>query len=279
MALDQVDVDNMEEQAGKEMSFLEHLEELRWHLVRSAASVVIFGVLTFLGGKAFFDLIMISPKTEGFFTYRMICKLSETLCFKPPKLDLIAIELGEQFIVHFKFAMMFGIVLSFPYIFWEFWKFIKPGLYDKEQKAARGVVFICSFLFLTGVLFGYYIISPFAITFLGGYDLGAVSTTSLSSYVNYMTMFTLPVGIVFELPIVVYFLSKVGLVTPEFLKSYRRHAFVIILILAAVITPPDVVTQFLIGVPLYFLYEISIIISKRVVAKQEAEEKRLEAEG
>jgi len=254
------------------MSFLEHLEELRWHLVRSAIAVIIFAVLTFIGGKAFFEFIMISPKTDGFFTYRMICQLSESLCFSPPRLDLIAVELGEQFIVHFKFAMMFGIVLSFPYIFWEFWRFIKPGLYPDEKKAARGIVLICSLLFLSGVLFGYYIISPFAITFLGSYDLGAVSTTSLSSYVNYMTMFTLPVGIVFELPIVVYFLSKIGLVTPEFLKSYRRHSFVIILILAAVITPPDVVTQFLIGVPLYFLYEISIIISKRVVAKQKAEE-------
>lgn len=272
MALDQVDVDKMGEETGNEMSFLEHLEELRWHLVRSAASVVIFGILTFLGGKRFFEFIMISPKTDEFFTYRMICKLSETLCFGPPKLDLIAVELGEQFIVHFKFALMFGIVLSFPYIFWEFWRFIKPGLYPNEKKAARGIVLICSLLFLSGVFFGYYIISPFAITFLGSYDLGAVSTTSLSSYVNYMTMFTLPVGIVFELPIVVYFLSKIGLVTPEFLKSYRRHAFVVILILAAVITPPDVVTQFLIGVPLYFLYEVSIVISKRVIAKQEAQE-------
>lgn len=270
MALDQVDVDKLEEE-GNEMSFLEHLEELRWHLVRSVAAVVVFGILIFIGGKPFFELIMLSPKQEGFITYELICKLSSALCFSPPELTLIVTELGEQFIVHFKFALMFGIVVAFPYILWEFWRFIKPGLYPKEQKAARGVVLICSFLFLSGVLFGYFIIAPFAITFLGNYDLGAESTTSLSSYVSYMTMFTMPVGVVFELPVVVFFLSKVGLVTPEFLKTYRRHAFIVILILAAVITPPDVITQFLIGFPLYFLYEISIIISKRVVKKQELE--------
>ncbi|MFT5385639.1 MAG: sec-independent protein translocase protein TatC [Saprospiraceae bacterium] len=171
-----------------------------------------------------------------------------------------------------------GIVFGFPYIFWEFWRFIKPGLYPDEKKAARGVVFVCSFLFITGVCFGYFIISPFAITFLVGYDLGAISTPSLASYVDYMTMFTLPVGIVFELPVVVYFLTKIGLVTPSFLKSYRKHAFVIIIILAAVITPPDVITQFLVGIPLYILYEISIVISKRVVAKQEAQEEKEEKE-
>ena len=168
---------------------------------------------------------------------------------------------------------MIGIVVSFPYIFWEIWRFIKPGLYVKEQKAARGMVTICSGLFLTGVLFGYYIISPFAITFLAGYEIeGVVAMPALSSYINYMTMFTLPVGIVFELPIVVFFLSKIGLVTPEFMKSYRRHAVILILILAAIITPPDVITQVLVGMPLYVLYEISIVISRRVVNKQKQEQ-------
>ncbi len=273
MALDQVDVDKLGTgEEVKEMSFLDHLEELRWHLVRSAAAIVVFGVLAFIGGRPFFELIMYGPKSADFWTYRTICSISETLCFSPPNFDLMTVILGEQFIVHFKFALMIGLVFGFPYVFWEFWKFIKPGLYPDEKKAARGVVFVCSMLFISGVLFGYFIIAPFAITFLVGYDLGAISTPSLSSYVNYMTMFTLPVGAVFELPVVIYFLSKIGLVTPSFLMSYRKHAFVIILILAAVITPPDVVTQFLIGVPLYFLYEISIVISKRVVRKQEEKE-------
>lgn len=276
MALDQVDVDKLGEQEAKEMSFLEHLEELRWHLVRSVVAILVFGIAAFVGGRPFFEFIMYGPKQADFWTYRMICKISDALCFAPPEFDLMTVILGEQFIVHFKFALMFGIVLGFPYIVYEIWRFIKPGLYPNEKKAARGVVSVCSFLFISGVLFGYFIIAPFAITFLVGYDLGAISTPSLSSYVNYMTMFTLPVGVVFELPIVVYFLSKIGLVTPEFLKSYRKHAFVLILILAAVITPPDVVTQFLIGFPLYLLYEISIVISRRVVKKQE-EKERIEA--
>lgn len=269
MPLDQIDVDTYEDSQQQEMSFLEHLEELRWHLVRSAASIIIFGVLAFIAGKTFFQWVVFSPKEEGFITYRAICALSESLCFNPPNLEVIAVALGEQFIVHFKFCIMIGIVLGFPYIFWEVWRFIRPGLYPKEQKAARGIVLICSLLFISGVAFGYFIVAPFAISFLANYDMGAQSTVSLSSYVNYMTMFTLPTGFVYELPIVVYFLSKVGLITPEFMKTYRRHAFIVILILAAIITPPDVITQLLIGFPLYILYEISIIISARVARKRE----------
>jgi len=192
------------------------------------------------------------------------------LCITPKEFQVIATELGERFIVHIKVSMMFGFVAAFPYVFYQFWSFIAPGLHDKERKAASGVVFVCSFLFITGVLFGYFVISPFAINFLVGYEINDVaSTVTLSSYVSYMIMFTIPTGIVFELPVVVYFLAKVGLVTAEFMKSYRRHAFVVILVLAAFITPPDVVTQFLIGIPLYILYEISIVIAKRVQKTQE----------
>ncbi len=264
MPLDQIDVDKELSKDQTEMSFLDHLEELRWHLVRSAISVVIFGIICFLAKDFVFGQVILGPKGADFFTYKFICSLSDALCFAPPEFELITRELGEQFIVHLKVSVVLGIIISFPYIFWEVWRFVRPGLYEKEQKAARGIVFICSFLFLSGVLFGYYVIAPFAITFLAGYDVGATSAPTLQSYVSYMTMFTVPTGLVFELPIVVFFLSKVGLVTPEFMRSYRRHAFVIILILAAIITPPDVVTQFLIGIPLFILYEVSILISKRV---------------
>ncbi|MEL6987572.1 MAG: twin-arginine translocase subunit TatC, partial [Bacteroidota bacterium] len=172
-----------------------------------------------------------------------------------------------------KVSFWMGIIIGFPYLFYEFWKFVKPGLYEKEIKAARGIVFVCSMLFIIGILFGYFIISPFAISFLSNYTIGdqVASEVTLSSLVNTMTMFTLPVGIVFELPIVIYFLSKIGLVTPEFLKKYRKHAFVVILVVSAIITPPDVITQLLIGFPLYMLYEISIRISKRVQVKADEE--------
>ena len=276
MALDQIDIETYNVSNNKEMSFLEHLEELRWHIIRAAISVFVFAVATFIAKDFVFNKIVFAPKYPDFITYKAICNFSnsiglgDAMCFAPPDFTFITPIFGELFIQHLKVSVMLGIIASFPYIFWELWRFIRPGLYPKEQKAARGMVTICSGLFLTGVLFGYYIISPFAITFLAGYQIeGVEAMPALSSYINYMTMFTLPVGIVFELPIVVYFLSKVGLITPEFMKSYRRHAVIVILLLAAIITPPDVITQILVGMPLYLLYEISIVISRRVIQKKE----------
>ncbi len=273
MPLDQPPIKSPEKPVpakGKEMSFLEHLEELRWHIIRAVISIAIFAIAIFVAGDLVFKYVILAPKEASFVTYQFICGLSEQLCFHPPEFDLITRELGEQFIVHLKVSAVLGVVIAFPYIFWELWRFIRPGLYAAEQKAARGIVLICSLLFLSGVLFGYFVIAPFAITFLASYNVGAVSAPTLASYVNYMTMFTLPTGIVFELPVVVYFLSKIGLVTPDFMRAYRRHAFIIILILAAIITPPDVITQMLIGAPLYLLYEISIVISKRVTKAEAA---------
>ncbi|MFT4762014.1 MAG: sec-independent protein translocase protein TatC [Paraglaciecola sp.] len=276
MALDQVDVDNYEEQVEKEMSFLDHLEELRWHLVRAVSSIVVVGTIVFLAKDFVFDTVLFGPRNDDFWSYQGICNLSEllgmgdVLCLEPTIFKIIATEFGERFIVHIKVSIMLGFVIAFPYIFYQFWSFIAPGLYDKERKAARGVVFICSSLFIMGVLFGYFIISPFAVNFLAGYEIqGVEATTSLASYVSYMMMFTIPTGIIFELPVVVYFLAKVGLVTADFMRTYRRHAVVVILVMAALITPPDVVTQFLIGIPLYFLYEISILIAGRVEKKNE----------
>ncbi len=257
----------------KEMSFLDHLEELRWHLVRSLVAVLFFAILTFVFKRFVFDNIILAPKNASFITYQFFCGLSELTCFYPPEFTIMPRELGEQFFTHLKVSIWLGIVISFPYLFWEMWRFVKPGLYPNEKKAARGMVFICSFLFLLGVLFGYFVISPFAVSFLAGYSISneVVSSPSLASYVNNMTMFTIPTGIIFELPIVIFFLSRIGLVTPELMRNYRRHAIVIILIFAAIITPPDIVTQFLIGLPVLVLYEISIHISKRANKKYYSE--------
>jgi len=267
MPLDQVDVDAIPEE--KEMSFLEHVEELRWHIIRSCVSVLVFTIAAFAASNYIFKHIIFAPKSPDFLFYRAVCGLSksvglgERLCITPKEFDVIAVELGEQFIINIKVALMIGIAMSVPYIFWEVWRFIKPGLLDTEKRAARGFVFVCSLLF-----------SPFTINFLAGYELeGVKATPSLASYVNYMIMFTLPTGLVFQLPVVVYFLSKIGIVTPAFMRKYRRHAFILILLLAAVITPPDVITQLLIGFPLYILYEASIFISKRVHKKNMALEK------
>lgn len=251
------------------MSFLDHLEELRWHIIRAVAALIICAIVVFLFKTFVFEQIIFAPKHDDFVTYQFFCSLSDAMCFGPPEFNLITRELGEQFFVHIKVSLWLGFIIASPYVFWEVWRFVKPGLYDTEKRAARGLVLTCSLLFLLGVAFGYYVISPFAITFLAGYQVGAdaINSPTLSSFVHYMTMFTMPVGFVFELPILVYFLSRIGLLSPEFMKKYRRHAIVIILVLAAVITPPDVLTQFLIGIPIFILYEISIIIARRTRKK------------
>jgi sec-independent protein translocase protein TatC len=261
MPLDQIDVDK---KAEKEMSFLDHLEELRWHILRALGATSVVAILVFLLKDFIFNTVIFGPKQPDFITYRFICGISEALCFRPPEFEIITRELGEQFIVHLKVSFFLGLIIAFPYVFWEIWRFVSPGLYAKERKMTRGIVFMCSLLFIMGVLFGYFVISPFAVSFLSSYDVGATSAPTLASYVNYMTMFTLPTGLIFELPIVVYFLASLGIIGPESMKQYRKHAFVVILIMSAIITPPDVITQLLITFPLYFLFELSILIAKRV---------------
>ncbi len=264
-----------EQKEKEEMSFLDHLEVLRWHIIRSVIAVIVSGVAFFSLGQAVFKRIIFAPKSPDFFSYKLFCRISDATCLKAPKLELIRQELGEEFFMHIKVSIFLGIAVAMPYIIWEVWRFVKPGLYDNEKKHARGFVGVSSFLFILGIMFGYYIIAPFAISFLSNYSVAenAVSATStLRSYVSYLTMFTFPAGILFQLPIVVFFLTKIGVITPNFLKTYRRHAYVVLLILSAVITPPDVVSQILICIPLYLLYEISILISKRVFKKLQVEE-------
>ena len=268
MPLDQVDVDELDKRDPNKMTFLEHLESLRWHIIRSLVGITIIAIGVFLAKNFVFNTVIMGPRSSDFLTYRIICAISEKLCFAPPDFQLLTRDLGEQFIVHIKVSFWLGIVIAIPYLFYEIWRFISPGLYEKERKAARGFVFVCSTLFFMGVLFGYYVLSPFAITFLASYDVGATSAPTLHSYVNYMTMFTLPTGIIFQLPVVIYFLAHIGLIGPQFMRTYRKHAFVIILIMASIITPPDVITQLLITVPLYFLYEVSIIIAARIEKKK-----------
>lgn len=283
MPLDQIDVDKQlpppeGAEQGPEMSFLDHLEELRWRILRSFGVVVGLGVLLFIVKGWLFDTVILGPFNKDFFSYKMFCAFSDTigisgaLCFEPPELGIQAIGFAEPFITSIKVAFISGFFLAFPYVFYQFWLFISPGLYDNERKATRGIVFICSSLFFMGVLFGYFIISPFAINFLGNFVLPNVNNTpTLASVISYMVMFTAPAGMIFELPVVVYFLSRIGLVTPEGMRKYRRHSIIGVLLLSALITPPDVITQFLIGIPLYILYELSIFISRRVQKQLEKE--------
>ena len=184
-----------------EMSFLEHLEVLRWHLFRSVIAILVVGIAVFIYRDWVFNTIIYGPKFESFWTYQLFCSLSETMCFKPPEFEIKPIEMGEQFFTAIKVSIWMGLICSFPYVFWEFWRFMKPGLYPDEKKAAKGIVFICSLLFMSGIAFGYFLISPFAIKFLMGFNVGteAVTAPTLSSYVAYMTMFTFPTGIALHL--------------------------------------------------------------------------------
>jgi len=266
----------MKNKVDKEMSFLDHLEELRWNIIRALASVIVFTIVVFLSKDFVWNQIILAPTEKDFFTYRFFCNLSEKLCFGPDEIEFITRDVGEQFMMHMVSSFWLGVIISFPYILWELWKFIKPGLYEKEQKTIRGVVGICSLLFFTGVAFGYYIVTPFGLTFLSQYELSdkIQNTVTLSSYVSYLTMFVLPLGLVFELPMVVYFLAKVGMVTGGMLKTFRRHAIVVIIIIAAIITPPDVISQILVSLPLIMLYEVSIFIASKVnpIPKEAPEE-------
>ena len=280
MPLDQIDVDKIDEYEVKrtdEMSFWQHIDELRKRLIRSAIAILAGMIVIFSLGEDFFRLVIYAPISKTFVTYGFMCDLAKktgmaSLCIEPPSLTLFTTEIGEVFFKHMQISMVVGLFVAIPFVFWQLWMFIKPGLMEAEVKASRGFVTICSLLFLMGVLFGYFIVTPFAISFLANYKMvGIGGTASLDSYIGYLTMFTLPLGIVFELPVIIYFLSRIGIVTPAFLKSYRRQIFIVLLIVAGVITPsPDVVSQLLVFVPLYSLFEIGIVVSARVHKKRMA---------
>ncbi|MEI6408911.1 MAG: twin-arginine translocase subunit TatC [Bacteroidota bacterium] len=278
MPLDQQhEHDRLKQQRG-EMTFFEHIIELRKTILRSLLAISVVASIFLMNKDFVFTTLLFGPRYPDFLTYRLMCSashffgLGDNMCFTPPVYNLITRQLGEVLMQHLYVSFWLGVIGAFPIIFWELWKFIKPGLHENEQKAIRGVVFVCSVLFLTGVLFGYYIIAPFSINFLAGYTVEGLEVgPTLDSYVTYMTMFTLPTGLIFEMPVLAYFAAKVGIVGTSFLRTYRRHAIVVILIIAAIITPPDVVSQTLVAVPLYGLYEISILVVANVQRKRKKE--------
>jgi len=265
--------------ADGEMSFLGHLEALRWHLVRSVAVIMVLAVVLFCFKEFLFDGVLLAPKNPHFFTYRAMCVLArkfhlgDDLCITQINFTLISTDISAQFTTHMWVAFIAGLIVGFPYVVWEMWRFIKPALHENEQRYAKGIVFYTSFLFLTGVLFGYYVITPMSVNFLGTYQVSEAvkNTITLDSFISIVTTMTLITGVVFELPIVVYFLTKIGILTPKFMRTYRRHAIVLILLAAAIITPTsDATTLTLVCIPLYFLYEVSIFVSAYVVKKKES---------
>ncbi len=269
--------------AEAEMSFFDHLEELRWHLIRSLIVVVVLAIVAFSFKGFLFDTVIFGPKNLHFWTYLQLCHLSvlvhqPDLCVKQIHFQMMNTELAGQFSWHFTIAIMAGVVMAFPYLLWELWLFISPALKPKEKRDSKGIIGYGSVLFLLGVLFGYYIIMPLTITFLGSYTVSdeVINQITLDSYFSMLITLSLASGVTFEIPILVFFLSKAGIMTPKIMRSTRRYAIVGILILAAVITPsPDIVSQLIVATPLFILYELSIFVSASVERKKKREEKGL----
>ena len=266
----------------KEMSFLDHLEELRWTLVRSAIAIFGFGLVAFLMKNLIFNRIILAPKSVDFWTYRFMCSVSKSfgtdgLCIEEIPFVVQSRTMAGQFSAHIWTSIAAGFIMAFPFIIWEVWKFIKPALYKKEQKGAALFITISSFLFFVGILFGYYIITPLSVNFLGSYRVAeeVKNNIDLASYIGLLKASVLASGMIFEMPIVIYFLSKMGLVTPTFLRTYRKYALVLVLILAAIITPPDIISQVIVAIPMLVLYEVSIFISGRVLKAELKKQKKV----
>jgi sec-independent protein translocase protein TatC len=271
--------DELDEQ---EMSFMDHLEILRWHIMRAILAVLIASITIFIYIDEVFDYVIMGPLRPDFVTYSTLCKLSkklklgDSLCLPPPKVDRFLNEFGTQFMSAINIGLVGGVIVAFPYIFWEFWRFIKPALTTKELKNTRGAILFVSFFFFTGAAFGFFLLAPFTLSFLSNFTMGNFManngvTPNISNYIDTLVDVTLGSAISFQLPVVSFILTKIGLITPMFLKNYRKYAYVGILVVAAIITPsPDVSSQMLVFFPLLALYEFSIFVSKRVFTAEEA---------
>jgi len=258
-----------------EMSFLDHLEVLRWTLIRSSIAVFLISIFAFMMREFIFEVIILSPKDATFYTYQFLCSVSKQfgtdgLCITEIPFIVQSRTMAGQFSAHIWTSITAGFILAFPFILWEIWKFIKPGLYPKERKNAKSFIIISSFLFFLGILFGYYVITPLSVNFLGAYRVAdeVQNNIDLASYIGLLRASVLSAGLIFEMPIIIFFLTKMGLVTPEFLRKYRKYTLVLVLILAALITPPDVISQVIVAIPMLILYEISITISKIIIRRE-----------
>ena len=271
MPLDQL-TDEEIDQEGKEMSFLDHLEELRWHIIRAAGAIFVFTIVAFVFINDIFEIVIMGPKNPDFWTYRMMCKLSDLtgfadLCVKKLDFELQSLGVSDQFTMALTSSVIIGLCFAFPYAFWEVWRFIKPGLKITEKKAARGAVFYVTVLFMMGLFFGYYIVSPLTINFLANFKLAPdiKNQFDITSYISLLATLSLGCALIFQMPMIAFVLSKVGVLTPKFMREYRKHAWIVILVVAGIITPsPDIYSQILVAMPLAMLYEVSILVSKSV---------------
>ena len=260
-----------ESKEEKEMSFLGHLEELRWRHVRSSSLIITAAIVIFYFTDPIVKNIYLAMSKTDFLTYKFFCwlsnsfGLSDVLCANDIPIQIQSIEMTKQFSTNMYFALIGGLIVSFPFTFYQLWSFIKPGLKTKEVKFTKRIVLHSSILFFIGILFGYYMISPLCVQFFGGYKLTdeIQNNFTISSYMSMITTSTFLSGLFFELPVILYLLSKVGIISSSLLKKYRRHAIVVILILSALITPPDVISQILVTIPIYLLFELGILVTRK----------------
>ncbi|MDI1355463.1 MAG: twin-arginine translocase subunit TatC [bacterium] len=263
---------------GTEMSFLQHLEELRWHLVRSAVVIMVLAIAAFCFNDFMFDTVIFGPLRQDFISYKALCSLGhkmgagDVMCMHVRPAHLQTLSASEQFFNHMWISLMAGLILGFPFVLWEFWKFVRPALMNQEIGPVKVFVAIASMLFLIGICFGYFLLFPMSYNFLINYQVsssGIVQTqNTFDDYISLISTMTLVSGIIFEMPVLVYFLTRMTLLTPQFMRKYRKHAVIIILIAAAVITPsPDVTSQMVVAVPMYLLYELSVFVSAYVIKK------------
>ncbi len=266
-----------------EMSFVDHLEELRWHLIRSVIAILVCAIVLFANIDKISDYIILGPLNKQFFTYSWLCEFSQRmglgdkLCLPPPNVQLQSTELGSLFSTSITIAFMGGFLIAFPYVFWEFWKFVKPALKPSETKNTQGAIFFVTFFLVLGILFGYFLLAPFTFSFLANYTLGTKQIIEIkptfNDYVSNLINLTVGAGLAFQLPVISFVLTRIGLITPTFLKKYRKFAYLALVVIAAIITPsPDWMSQMIVVVPLVILYELSIFISARTYKKAKVKE-------
>lgn len=266
----------MAQKSMKEMSFLDHLEVLRWMLIRSTIAIVIMGTVTFFISDYIFDSIIFGPTRPDFVTYQAFCdfshylNLGETICVGDMPFIIQNTDMEGQVNMLVWTCITAGFILSFPYILWEIWKFISPALYEKEKRNAKFFIFASSLLFFLGVLFGYFVVVPMSVNFFANFKISDVvkNEFNLDSYIGLIKTSVLASGLFFELPIIIFFLTKLGLVNPELLRKYRKIAVIIVLVVAAIVTPPDVVSQVTVAIPMLLIFEASVIISAIVHKRQ-----------
>ncbi|MFK7899608.1 MAG: twin-arginine translocase subunit TatC [Cyclobacteriaceae bacterium] len=273
----------IEEENQHEMSFLDHLEEFRWHIIRSFIAILVLMIVAFLAKNILFHHILLAPSRADFPTYQLLCKISQSLntstfCIDELPFILQSRKMTGQFTMHMLASFVAGLIVAFPYVFWEIWRFVKPALYNNEKKFANGTVFFVTILFFMGVSFGYYVIVPLSVNFLANYtvDPTVMNEFDITNYVSTVTTLTMVTGLVFQFPVLSFFLARAGLVTADFLRKFRKHAIVVIMILSAVITPPDPASQVLIAIPIFLLYQLSIVIAAMVNKKQQKKQDLLD---